>query len=111
MVVTTCPTCPTCSHLRSSLQPPPPQPLTITVVVASLAGSSIVRRSPYSGYGVFEMEMIIWVRDLGQCVKTMGENVGWDAYKEAIIQRFGLVFEDPMADLKNVKYDKTAKEY
>ncbi|GKF09359.1 hypothetical protein Tco_0043583, partial [Tanacetum coccineum] len=32
-------------------------------------------------------------------------------YKTAIIQRFGYVFEDPMADLKNVKYEKSAKEY
>ncbi|GJV26690.1 gypsy/ty3 retroelement polyprotein [Tanacetum coccineum] len=46
-----------------------------------------------------------------QCNKTMGGSLGWDTYKEAIIQRFRSVFEDPMADLKNAKYDKTAKEY
>ncbi|GJY27247.1 hypothetical protein Tco_0401973 [Tanacetum coccineum] len=34
-----------------------------------------------------------------------------DVYKEAIIQRFGLVFEDLMVKLKNVKYDKSAKEH
>ncbi|GKC04330.1 hypothetical protein Tco_0995940 [Tanacetum coccineum] len=39
----------------------------------------------------------------------VGENVGWDAHKEEIIQRFGLDFKD--ADLKNARYDKTAKEY
>nr|GEW44036.1 hypothetical protein [Tanacetum cinerariifolium] len=31
--------------------------------------------------------------------------------EKLIIQRFGSVFEDPMADLKNAKYNKTAKEY
>ncbi|GJV69598.1 hypothetical protein Tco_1485107 [Tanacetum coccineum] len=31
--------------------------------------------------------------------------------KTAIIQRFGSVFEDPMAALKNAKYEKNAKEY
>nr|GEV07765.1 hypothetical protein [Tanacetum cinerariifolium] len=36
-----------------------------------------------------------------QCIKTMGENVSWDGYKEAIIQRFVLVFKDPMVELKN----------
>nr|GEV67106.1 reverse transcriptase [Tanacetum cinerariifolium] len=29
----------------------------------------------------------------------------------AIIQRFGTVFDDPMIELKNVKYDNNAKEY
>ncbi|GJU98276.1 hypothetical protein Tco_1327547 [Tanacetum coccineum] len=31
--------------------------------------------------------------------------------EKAIIQRFGSVFKDPMADLRNAKYYKTAKEY
>ncbi|GJX41610.1 hypothetical protein Tco_0256600 [Tanacetum coccineum] len=38
-----------------------------------------------------------------------GENVGWDKYKEAIIQRSSSVIEDPMVALKNAKYEKTAK--
>ncbi|GJR80110.1 hypothetical protein Tco_0150895 [Tanacetum coccineum] len=51
---------------------------------------------------------LLWQR---QCIKTMGENVVWDVYKEAIIQRSRSVFEDPMAELKNATYDKSAKEY
>ncbi|GJX09585.1 immune-associated nucleotide-binding protein 9 [Tanacetum coccineum] len=51
---------------------------------------------------------LLWHR---QCIKTMGENVGWDVYKEAIIQRFSLVFKDLMVKLKNAKYDKSAKEH
>nr|GEX66090.1 putative leucine-rich repeat protein, plant-type [Tanacetum cinerariifolium] len=38
-------------------------------------------------------------------------NVRWSEYKDAIIQRFRSVFEDPMDALKNAKYDKNAKEY
>ncbi|GKD96782.1 omega-3 fatty acid desaturase, endoplasmic reticulum-like protein [Tanacetum coccineum] len=51
---------------------------------------------------------LLWHR---QFVKIIGDNVGWEMYKTAIIQRFGSVFEDPMAALKNVKYEKNAKEY
>nr|GEZ32883.1 hypothetical protein [Tanacetum cinerariifolium] len=40
-----------------------------------------------------------------------GENVTWDVYRDAIIQRFGIVFDDHMAKLKNVKYTNNAKEY
>nr|GEV49633.1 transposon Ty3-I Gag-Pol polyprotein [Tanacetum cinerariifolium] len=31
--------------------------------------------------------------------------------RDAFIQRFGIVFDDPMAELKNVKYTSNAKEY
>ncbi|GKA43026.1 hypothetical protein Tco_0735686 [Tanacetum coccineum] len=51
---------------------------------------------------------LLWHR---QRVKTMRENVDWDVYKEEIIQIFCSVFEDPMVDLKNYKYDNNAKEY
>ena len=51
---------------------------------------------------------LLWHR---QFVRLVGENVGWEMYKTAIIQRFGSVFEDPMAELKNAKSDKSAKEY
>ncbi|GJZ52664.1 putative mitochondrial protein [Tanacetum coccineum] len=40
-----------------------------------------------------------------------GENTGWEVYKNAIIQRFGSIFEDPMFALKNTKYEKNAREY
>nr|GEV05791.1 hypothetical protein [Tanacetum cinerariifolium] len=42
---------------------------------------------------------------------TKGENISWTDYKDAIALRFGSVYDDPMALLKNAKYDKSAKEY
>ncbi|GJT20374.1 putative mitochondrial protein [Tanacetum coccineum] len=51
---------------------------------------------------------LLWHR---QFVKILRDNVGWEMYETAIIQRFGSVFEDPMAALKNSKYEKNAKEY
>ncbi|GJW96668.1 reverse transcriptase [Tanacetum coccineum] len=51
---------------------------------------------------------LLWHR---QFVKIIGDNVGWEMYTTAIIQRFRYVFEDPMAALKNAKYEKSAKEY
>ncbi|GKB29347.1 reverse transcriptase [Tanacetum coccineum] len=46
-----------------------------------------------------------------QYLSVNGENVSWEVYKNAIIQRFGSIFEDPMSALKNAKYEKNAKEY
>ncbi|GJW36708.1 retrotransposable element Tf2 [Tanacetum coccineum] len=46
-----------------------------------------------------------------QFLKVHCENVTWHVYRDAIIQRFGTIFDDPMAELKNVKYDSNAKEY
>ncbi|GJW85141.1 putative mitochondrial protein [Tanacetum coccineum] len=46
-----------------------------------------------------------------QFIKVHGETVTWHVYRDVIIQRFGTVFDDPMAELKNVKYDSNAKEY
>ncbi|GKC84162.1 hypothetical protein Tco_1139879, partial [Tanacetum coccineum] len=34
-----------------------------------------------------------------------------EKYKDAITLKFGSVYDDPMASFKNVKYDKSAKEY
>ncbi|GJZ75755.1 hypothetical protein Tco_0640220 [Tanacetum coccineum] len=34
-----------------------------------------------------------------------------NVYKDAIIQRFGTEFDDPMSELKNVKYETNAKAY
>ncbi|GJQ96385.1 reverse transcriptase domain, reverse transcriptase zinc-binding domain protein [Tanacetum coccineum] len=50
-----------------------------------------------------------------QYLSVDGENVGWEVVvfcnKDAIIQRFGSIFEDLMPALKNVKYEKNAREY
>ncbi|GKB86719.1 putative mitochondrial protein [Tanacetum coccineum] len=42
---------------------------------------------------------------------THGEAVAWDVYEAAILQRFGAINKDPMAELKNLKYETTVKEY
>ena len=39
-----------------------------------------------------------------QFTMSLGDNVDWEVYKEAIVKRFGSVFDDPMAELKNAKY-------
>ncbi|GJV35070.1 putative nucleotidyltransferase, ribonuclease H [Tanacetum coccineum] len=51
---------------------------------------------------------LMWHR---QFLKVHGENVTWHVYRDAIIQRFGTVFDDPMAEFKNMKYDSNTKEY
>ncbi|GJX10249.1 putative mitochondrial protein, partial [Tanacetum coccineum] len=46
-----------------------------------------------------------------QFVRAHGANVGWEVYKKAILARFDNVYEDPMSELKNLKYETTAREY
>nr|GEV88121.1 B-box-type zinc finger, zinc finger, PHD-type, DC1 [Tanacetum cinerariifolium] len=46
-----------------------------------------------------------------QFIKTYGKAVAWDVYEAAILQRFCAINEDPMAELKNLKYETTVKEY
>ncbi|GKC21779.1 retrovirus-related pol polyprotein from transposon 17.6 [Tanacetum coccineum] len=47
----------------------------------------------------------------GRFVKAHGETVGWDVYEEGILKRFGVVNEDPMAELKNLRHTTNMKEY
>ncbi|GJS60183.1 putative mitochondrial protein [Tanacetum coccineum] len=51
---------------------------------------------------------LMWHR---QFIKVHGENATWPVYRDAIIQRFGTVFDNPIAELKNVKYTSNAKDY
>ncbi|GJR83057.1 hypothetical protein Tco_0153842 [Tanacetum coccineum] len=46
-----------------------------------------------------------------QFIRAHGETVGWDVYEEGILKRFGVVNEDPMAELKNLRYGSNMKEY
>nr|GEX08805.1 reverse transcriptase [Tanacetum cinerariifolium]GEY01913.1 reverse transcriptase [Tanacetum cinerariifolium] len=46
-----------------------------------------------------------------QFVRTDGTNVTWEVYKKTILARFCNVYEDPMSELKNLKYETTAREY
>ncbi|GJT81002.1 reverse transcriptase [Tanacetum coccineum] len=50
-----------------------------------------------------EMMSEVGYSDHRQYLSVDGENVGWEVYKDAIIQRFGSIFEDLMPALKNVK--------
>ncbi|GKF93223.1 gypsy/ty3 retroelement polyprotein [Tanacetum coccineum] len=51
---------------------------------------------------------LMWHR---QFVRLMGDNVPWGAYRQAILQRFGLAYDDPLAEIKKVKHVKTVQEY
>lgn len=46
-----------------------------------------------------------------QFIKIRGENVPWKEYEQEILVRFGLVYEVPLANLKNLKQDGTVRQY
>lgn len=46
-----------------------------------------------------------------QFVKMRGENVPWEEYEHEILTRFGPMYEDPLADLKNLKQDGSVRQY
>ncbi|GJV82439.1 hypothetical protein Tco_1522337 [Tanacetum coccineum] len=41
----------------------------------------------------------------------MREAVRWNVYKNGILQRFGIVFDDPVSKLRKIKYQSNAKDY
>ncbi|GJZ58345.1 gypsy/ty3 retroelement polyprotein [Tanacetum coccineum] len=51
---------------------------------------------------------LMWHR---QFVRLMRDNVPWGAYRQAILQRFGLAYNDPLVEIKKVKHVKTVQEY
>ncbi|GKD75951.1 putative mitochondrial protein [Tanacetum coccineum] len=50
----------------------------------------------------------LWHR---QFVKLMGENASWNSFKEAILLRFRSSYDDPMAEIKNLRHVGTIEEY
>ncbi|GJX46228.1 glycoside hydrolase, catalytic domain-containing protein [Tanacetum coccineum] len=50
----------------------------------------------------------LWHR---QFAKIMGENASWNSFKEAILLRFGDAYDDPMAEIKNLRHVGTIEEY
>lgn len=40
-----------------------------------------------------------------QFVGSRGPNVPWNEYENEVLKRFGVVYEDPLAGLKNLKQD------
>nr|GFB92981.1 putative mitochondrial protein [Tanacetum cinerariifolium] len=41
----------------------------------------------------------------------MSESASWNSFKEAIIQRFGSGYDDPMGDIKNLRHTDSMEEY
>ncbi|GKF12339.1 putative mitochondrial protein, partial [Tanacetum coccineum] len=50
----------------------------------------------------------LWHR---QFVKLIGENASWNSFKEAILLRFRNAYNDPMAEIKNLRHVGTIEEY
>ncbi|GKA88394.1 gypsy/ty3 retroelement polyprotein [Tanacetum coccineum] len=46
-----------------------------------------------------------------QFIKLNGENVSWDVYKSGILQRFGTLYDDPVSEIRKVKYQTNDKDY
>ncbi|GKC09615.1 retrotransposable element Tf2 [Tanacetum coccineum] len=51
---------------------------------------------------------LLWHR---QFIRLNGENVSWNVYKYSILQRFGTVYDDPISEIRKVKYQTNAKDY
>ncbi|GJY75755.1 putative mitochondrial protein [Tanacetum coccineum] len=51
---------------------------------------------------------LLWHR---QFTRLNGENVSWNVYKSCILQRFGTLYDDPISEIRKVKYQTNAKEY
>ncbi|GKD85199.1 gypsy/ty3 retroelement polyprotein [Tanacetum coccineum] len=46
-----------------------------------------------------------------QFIRLNGEAVSWNVYKKGILQRFGTVFDDPISEMRKIKYQSNAKDY
>ena len=46
-----------------------------------------------------------------QFMKLHNGFVEWGVYKQAVLARFGNVYDDPLSELKNLKYETSAREY
>ncbi|GJX04159.1 gypsy/ty3 retroelement polyprotein [Tanacetum coccineum] len=51
---------------------------------------------------------LLWHR---QFIRLNGENVTWNVYKDGILQRFRTVFDDPISEIRKIKYQSNAKDY
>ncbi|GKA80211.1 retrotransposable element Tf2 [Tanacetum coccineum] len=51
---------------------------------------------------------LMWHRKL---VSLIGDNVPWGAYRQEILQRFILAYDDPLVEIKKVKHVKSVQEY
>ncbi|GKA29620.1 RNA-directed DNA polymerase like protein, partial [Tanacetum coccineum] len=46
-----------------------------------------------------------------QFIKSQGRYSSGETYKQAMLARFGTIYDDPMSELKNLKYETTARVY
>ncbi|GJV36444.1 retrotransposon-related protein [Tanacetum coccineum] len=46
-----------------------------------------------------------------QFIRLNSEAVSWNVYKKGILQRFGTVFDDPISEMRKIKYQSNAKDY
>nr|GEV13973.1 gypsy/Ty3 retroelement polyprotein [Tanacetum cinerariifolium] len=46
-----------------------------------------------------------------QFIRLNGEAVSWNVYKKGILRRFGTVFDDPVSEMRKIKYQSNAKNY
>ncbi|GJZ39353.1 putative mitochondrial protein [Tanacetum coccineum] len=51
------------------------------------------------------------VNEEDKFIKARGDIVVWNVYEEGILKMFGVVNEDPMSELKNLRYGSNMKEY
>ncbi|GJS92255.1 V-type proton ATPase subunit A3 [Tanacetum coccineum] len=51
---------------------------------------------------------LLWHR---QFIRLNGEAVSWDVYKKGILERFGTLFDDPISEIRKIKYQSSAKDY
>ncbi|GJV03303.1 gypsy/ty3 retroelement polyprotein [Tanacetum coccineum] len=49
--------------------------------------------------------------DGGQFVRFLGEDVGWTVYRNAILKRFDMLYDDPLGELKKLKQTTNMQEY
>ncbi|GKE00562.1 hypothetical protein Tco_1388545 [Tanacetum coccineum] len=47
----------------------------------------------------------------GALHEIYGGKSGWVVYRKAIFQRFGLAYDDLLAEIKKIKHVRTVKEY
>ncbi|GJT56985.1 hypothetical protein Tco_0992039 [Tanacetum coccineum] len=46
-----------------------------------------------------------------QFIKSQGGYASWETYKQAVLARFGTVYDDPISELKNLKYETITRVY
>nr|GEY45866.1 gypsy/Ty3 retroelement polyprotein [Tanacetum cinerariifolium] len=75
----------------------------------NIAGISLQNQQMGNGNrGVLYDKALLWHK---QFMKTRGPIVTWEVYKEVVLARFCSLYDDPMSELKNLKYDRSAREY